>query len=120
MVNFAVQPTKWYETQNNIFVAWQGFLVELEGVDYDYTSYLMGFNSNHSFKLPRKFSLDLSAQYITANRYGVTKFRPNGSLNAGISKDLGEKSGKLTLNVNDIFLTTTTVALPVRTARTST
>lgn len=105
LLNFALQPTKWWETQNNIFVAWQGFEVKLEGTNYDYDSYLTGFNSNHSFKLPGKFSIDLSAQYITANRWGATKYRPNGSLNIGISKELGEKWGKLSLNVTDIFLT---------------
>ncbi|MBK9013983.1 MAG: TonB-dependent receptor [Saprospiraceae bacterium] len=105
MLNFAVQPTKWWETQNNIFVAWQSFEVKLEETDYHYDSYLTGFNTNHSFKLPRKFTVDVSGQYVTANRWGATKYRPNGSLNAGISKDLGEKWGKLSFNVNDIFLT---------------
>ncbi len=105
MVNFAVQPTKWYETQNNVFVAWQSFLVELEGVDFNYDAYLLGFNSNHSFRLPHQFTVDLSAFFITANRYGVTKFSPNGNLNLGFSKDFGEKWGKLSLNCNDIFMT---------------
>jgi hypothetical protein len=105
MVNFAVQPAKWYETQNNVFVAWQGFLVELEGVDFNYDAYLLGFNSNHSFRLPHQFTIDLSAFFISANRYGVTKFSPNGNLNLGFSKDFGEKWGKLAFNCNDIFMT---------------
>ncbi len=105
MLNFALQPTKWWETQNNVFVAWQGFEVELEGSDYNYSSFVTGFNTNHSFKLPGKFTFDLSGQFFSGGRWGATKFRPNGTLNAGISKVLSDKWGKLSLNVNDIFLT---------------
>jgi hypothetical protein len=105
MINAAFQPTKWWETQNNMFLVWQGSVVNLEGKNYDYNAYFLGLNSNHSFRLPNKFSIDLSAFFITANRFGATKYEPNGNLNLGVSKDFGEKWGKLTLNCNDIFQT---------------
>lgn len=105
MINVALQPTKWWETQTNMFLVWQQSAVKLEGTDITYDSYFLGVNSNHSFRLPHQFSLDISAFFITANRYGATKYQPNGTLNAGISKDFGDKWGKLSFNCNDIFMT---------------
>ncbi len=105
MINFNLQPTPWWEMQNNAFIAYQNFENEYEGERFNIPSKFIGIFSSQSFKLPKKFSIELSAQYITANNSGVMKYQDNGNLNIGIQKELGEKWGKLSFNVNDIFVT---------------
>ena len=105
MLNFPLQPTPWWDMQTTAFVAYQLFYTEYEGTELKIPSKFVGFNSNHSFRLPLHFSLEISGQYVTANNSGVTKYKSNGQLNAGLQKDLGETWGKLSFNVTDIFVT---------------
>ncbi|HVI46011.1 MAG TPA: TonB dependent receptor [Chitinophaga sp.] len=62
-------------------------------------------NTNNMFKLPGGFSAELSGTYISPMVFGVYRFRPQYYVDAGISKSILNKTGKLTLNVTDIFNT---------------
>ncbi len=103
MLNFPWQPAKWWEMQSTVFYAWQLFNVNYEGSKIDVPTRFVGFNNSQTFRLPHKFSFDISAFFITANNSGIVKYNANGTLNFGLQKDLGERWGKLTLNLNDIF-----------------
>ncbi|MCB0518963.1 MAG: TonB-dependent receptor [Lewinellaceae bacterium] len=105
MINFPLHPAKWWDMQTTAFIAYQKFDMEIEGERLKIPSKFIGLFSSHSFKLPKQFSIELSGQYFTANNSGVTKYKDNGQLNFGIQKDLGERWGKLSLNVTDIFTT---------------
>jgi hypothetical protein len=105
VVNAPWQPAKWWEMQNNVFVAWQLFDLNYVGTPLKIPTKFLGFNSVHSFKLPKKWSVEVSGGMITANSSGVFKYKANGQLNFGIQKELGERWGKLNLNVTDLFMT---------------
>ena len=64
-----------------------------------------GFNTTNSFTLPHKWSIELSGNYNSPGYWGVAKWEAQGTVNAGIQKDFGEKGGKVRFNVNDIFQT---------------
>lgn len=103
MINFPWKPTKWWEMQNNAFVATQFFDLVYEQVPFKISSRFVGFNSTQSFTLPRKFSIELSGGYITDNQYGVTNYKGNGQMSLGIQKELAPGWGKLNFSISDIF-----------------
>lgn len=103
MVGFPWRPFKWWEMQNNVFYAYQLFQDNYEGKQYDTPVNFGGANLSQTFKFPRRFSLDISGNFMTASNWGFVKYRPNGSLNFGLQKELGERWGKLTVNANDVF-----------------
>ncbi|MBB6126530.1 outer membrane beta-barrel family protein [Mucilaginibacter lappiensis] len=60
-------------------------------------------NFNESFKLPKKYSLELSGWYNSQWYNGTTKIDGLGSLNAGIKKELNNNGGSFQLSVADIL-----------------
>ena len=104
MLNFPWQPAKWWEMQSSAFIAYQQFSNEYKGENLSVQSRFVGFNTTQNFHLPRKFSLEVSGNFMTASKYGLIAYNPNGQLNLGLQKDLGERWGKLSLNVTDVFM----------------
>ncbi len=97
---------KWWEMQNNVYVNSNQINFELKGQKIRLGNVTYGFNSTHTFTLPRKFTLEISGNYDSPGYWGVAKWDATGSANVGIQKDLGEKWGKLRFNVSDLFLST--------------
>ena len=102
-LNFPVHPCKWWEMQNDMFVAYQKNSLVYENSPITTTSRFGGFNSTQSFTLPKQFSIEVSGNFITPGYDGLSHWKPNGQLNIGIQKKLGEEWGSLSLSANDIF-----------------
>ncbi len=103
MVNHPYHPTKWWEMRNSVFIAWQRFDMIYQDEAISIPTQFTGFNSVHSFTLPKDFSAELSAGMITANYSGLYRYKANGTINCSIQKDLGERWGKLNFGVLDIL-----------------
>ncbi|QHS54049.1 TonB-dependent receptor [Mucilaginibacter sp. 14171R-50] len=58
-----------------------------------------------NFAISSTLAAELSGRYETATFYGINNVRPNYYVDAGISKQIFNKLGKLSLAVNDIFKT---------------
>lgn len=99
-----LQLTDWWEMSNNLYFNSLALDFELEGKPLKVKNLAYGFNSNHSFKLPRQFSLEVTGNFNSPTYWGIAYWRATGSLNIGIEKDFGEKWGKVRLNANDLFL----------------
>jgi iron complex outermembrane receptor protein len=65
--------------------------------------FIYSFNFNESFKVPKKYSLELSGWYNSQSYNGTTKIDGFGSLNAGIKKELNNNGGSFQLSVADIL-----------------
>ncbi|MEZ2334593.1 TonB-dependent receptor [Mucilaginibacter sp. RCC_168] len=65
--------------------------------------FIYTFNFNESFKLPKKYSFELSGWYNSQWYNGTTKINGLGSLNAGIKKELNNNGGSFQLSVADIL-----------------
>jgi hypothetical protein len=104
MLNFPLQPAKWWNMQNSIFAAWRSFEMDYEGKHLTVPTQFAGFNTTQSFTLPHSWSIDVSGNLITDNKYGLMRYKTNGTLNLGIQKDLGPTWGKLSLSIADIFI----------------
>lgn len=99
-----LQLADWWEMSNNLYFNSLALDFELEGKPLKVKNLAYGFNSNHSFKLPRQFSLEVTGNFNSPTYWGIAYWRATGSLNIGIEKDFGEKWGKVRLNANDLFL----------------
>ncbi len=103
---FPFHPAKWWEMQNNLYANGTEINVELEGEKIQLRNVTYGFNSTHTFTLPRKFTIEVSGNYDSPSYWGVAKWQATGSANVGIQKDFGEKWGKLRFSASDLFLST--------------
>jgi outer membrane receptor protein involved in Fe transport len=69
------------------------------------TSFIYSLNFNESFKLPKKFSFELSGWYNSRSYNGTVRVDALGSLDAGIKKELKNNGGSFQLSVADILRT---------------
>jgi outer membrane receptor protein involved in Fe transport len=103
---FPLKPTKWWEMGNNLYVNGIEINFVLEGQRLQLRTLTYGFNSTHTFTLPKRFTLEVSGNFDSPGYWGVAKWKATGSANIGIQKDFGQKWGKLRLSVTDLFLST--------------
>jgi hypothetical protein len=104
-LNLPFHPTKWWDMQNNAYVNSTKLNFKIDGKPLEVKNINYGFNTTNAFTLPQKWSLEISANYNSPGYWGVMKWQANGTVNAGIEKNFGDKWGKLRFNVNDIFQT---------------
>jgi hypothetical protein len=99
-------PTKWWDLSTNIYTNASTLDFELEGKALQIQNLAYGIYASNTFRLPRKFTVELTGNYDSPSYWGIAKWRATGSLNVGVEKDLGNKWGKLRLNANDLLLST--------------
>ncbi len=63
-----------------------------------------------SWKMAKKWSLEMSGNYTSSMLNEFLTISPQGSLNLGIQKSFAENAGKISLNLSDIFYTQITRA----------
>jgi hypothetical protein len=102
-LSFHYSFTKWWETQNDFYVGYQLSNFIFADKPIEVVTKAAGFNCTQSITLPHKFSIDISANYLTPSYWGIYKYNGNGNLSFGFNKNFGEKWGSLTFNINDIF-----------------
>ncbi|RYU90807.1 hypothetical protein EWM62_09190 [Mucilaginibacter terrigena] len=98
------------------FTSWWGSRYDIDASYQRYVAYAMYGNLNkgtgdliiqtsQDFTLNNTISAEISGRYETATFYGINNVRPNYFVDAGISKQILNKLGKLSLAVTDIFKT---------------
>jgi hypothetical protein len=99
------QITSWWEIQNNLTGNWQMIATRQEGGDL-YTRNQNGFqiNSTQTFKLPKKYTIELSGFYMSPVINGYYNWLARGFVNLGIQKEFKNNSA-LRFSCNDIFET---------------
>jgi iron complex outermembrane receptor protein len=65
----------------------------------------INFSTTQQFVISNTLSADLLAKYESPNFYGISQFKTNYFVNAGLSKQLFNKRASLKLSVADIFNT---------------
>lgn len=104
-LSLPVTVTKWWNMQLNINGSFQqinGWYNEQALTIENKTFFLSG---QQIFTLPKEFSLSLSGFYNSAGLFGIYRFTPVGSLDAGIQKKITSKKTTLRLNFSNIFNT---------------
>jgi iron complex outermembrane receptor protein len=103
--NAPVNFTSWWTAQFNADYSYQRYTVYPQYGNFSKASgYFVG-TSTQSFTISKTIAAEVSGRYESSTVYGIVEFQPIYLINAGISKQLFNKLGKLTLNFNDIFNT---------------
>ncbi|MEL5993653.1 TonB-dependent receptor domain-containing protein [Hymenobacter segetis] len=106
----ALEPAKWWSTNNNVVVYYARFIGSLAGTSLDKGQPAFNATSTSTFTLGHGWGADLTGSYQSRQLYGFFDLRPQGQLTAGISKSVWDKKGNFKLNVADLFYTQKTRA----------
>ncbi|MDX1913297.1 MAG: outer membrane beta-barrel protein, partial [Saprospiraceae bacterium] len=101
-----VKPASWWEMGNNVYANAVEINFESEGQTIRLNTLTYGFNTTNTFKLPKKFTLEISGNFDSPGFWGIAHWQATGSFNVGLEKNMGDKWGKLRFNASDLFLST--------------
>lgn len=104
VVAFPLQVTSWWEVQNNLTANYQKVNSVLNGEVYEVDLIGSQIISTNTFKLPKKYTIELLGYYSSPAVNGYFNMLSRGFVNLGIQKQF-EKAGVLRLSCNDIFET---------------
>ncbi len=99
-----LNPLRWWEMTNNLYINNAETNFNLEGNDLTFRSFLYGFNSMHTFRLPGGYNLELSGNYNSPGYMGIMKWKATGAVNMGLQKELGERWGRLRFNASNLLM----------------
>ncbi len=103
-ISLPIRVKDWWNIQSSVFGVYQNFIYKYENVSDEIPYRFMGIECSQSFILPKQFFVDVSGSVVTDNYYGLTKYKRNGVLSLGIRKKLSERWGEITINANDLLL----------------
>ena len=104
MAAFPLEVAPWWEMQNNFTGNYQKVRSELNGENYDVNQIGLQVVNTHTFKLPKKYTIELMGNYNSPRIGGYYRALSQGFVNLGVQKDF-EKAGVLRVSCNDIFET---------------
>ncbi|MEB2780041.1 TonB-dependent receptor family protein [Algoriphagus sp. C2-6-M1] len=105
VVAFPWQVTSWWEMQNNLTGNYQNVNSVLNGEAYEVDQLGIQIISTNTFKLPKKYTIELVGFYSSPVVNGYFNWLSRGFVNLGVQKEF-EKAGVLRFSCNDIFETT--------------
>ncbi|MEP6750771.1 MAG: outer membrane beta-barrel family protein, partial [Bacteroidota bacterium] len=106
IISLPVKVNNWWTMQFNITGLWQqvNAIYKKEPVSLSYAN--INIYASQQFKLPKKFSLELSGFYQSKSLSGLSTVKPFGTLDIGLKKKLGQKSS-LQFSASNILNTMT-------------
>lgn len=109
LVNYGIS----FTASTDFFKWWTGthfaevFRNEYSGTtqetSFDNSTTSFSLNSQNSFKAGRGYTFELSAYYYSGSVYGISSYKSNYEVSAGVQKTLLKDKASLKLMVNDIF-----------------
>ncbi len=102
VISLPAKMNDWWTMQFNITGQWQqvNAIYKKEPVRLSYAN--INIYGSQQFKLPKKFSLELSGFYQSESLSGISTVKAFGSIDIGLKKKLGQKSS-LQFNASDIM-----------------
>lgn len=104
-INAPLKFTEWWTSNYDIDASYQRYVAYPRYGNLNKGAGDLVINSTQDFKISETIAAQLSGKYETATFYGIRQYRPTFMANAGVSKDIFHKLGKLSISVNDIFKT---------------
>ncbi|MGV3586981.1 MAG: outer membrane beta-barrel protein [Adhaeribacter sp.] len=92
-----------WEAQNNLLAMRQQVKTQIAEAPFKFARSSFSFNSSHTFKLPKMYSVELSGFYNSPTILGIKKVRAMSAINIGFRKELNNNRGRLNLSFSDIF-----------------
>jgi hypothetical protein len=99
----SVEPTKWWSMDNNITFSGGKSTSTYPEYEFNQSFFGMDIGWENSFKLPKKFKVQLSASYSTPYRDGIAQVRSFYAATVGVQKSLWDGKGSIKINYNNFI-----------------
>ncbi|HEY4324782.1 MAG TPA: TonB-dependent receptor [Mucilaginibacter sp.] len=97
--------TNWWNADFNLDASYQRYVAYPENGNLNQGIQDIIFITIQRFLISNAITAELSGKYESPTFYGITRYKANYSVNAGIGTQLFNKRASLKLNVSDIFNT---------------
>ena len=97
--------TNWWNADFNLDASYQRYVAYPENGNLDQGVQDIIFITTQHFIITDAITAELSGRYESPTFYGITRYKANYSVNAGVGAQLFNKRASLKLNVSDIFNT---------------
>ncbi|MGZ3872432.1 MAG: TonB-dependent receptor domain-containing protein [Mucilaginibacter sp.] len=91
----------WWEMNYDLIGGWHRFKLDYTPLPAEKTYFAYDLHAIQTFKLPRKFSIELSGYCNSTSYNGSRKVDGYGVFNTGIKKELKNKKGSFQLAISD-------------------
>jgi len=95
--------TDWWEMQYNVIGTYQILKAGHLETPVELTNLSLNINGANTFKLPKKFTFEISGFSRSPSLFGISEFQSVGSLNLGLEKKLNNDGGAFRFNVTDLL-----------------
>jgi outer membrane receptor protein involved in Fe transport len=99
-----VKITDWWESSYDFVGGLHKYKVDYTPQTFTKTYFSYSANFAETFKLPKKYSFELSGYYNSSSYYSTSRSNGNGTLNFGVKKELNNNGGSLQLSVSDLLM----------------
>ncbi|MBO0951403.1 TonB-dependent receptor domain-containing protein [Fibrella forsythiae] len=102
-ISFPVKVTKWWQMQTNLSGFYNNYKTYYNDQLLTLQQTSWNVYSSQNLTLSKTMSVEVSGYYNGAGVYGFYRYQPQSALSIGIQKQVWEKKGRFSLNINDIF-----------------
>jgi iron complex outermembrane receptor protein len=97
--------TTWWNANFNLDAAYQRYVAYPVNGNLDKGTQDITFSTTQSFIISKTLTAEINGKYESPSFYGISQFKADYSVDAGIAQQLFDKRGSLKLNITDIFNT---------------
>lgn len=102
-VSASLQPFKWWNMDNNINFSGGNSTSTYPNYEFNQSFFGVDISWDNTFKLPKKFKVQLSAFYSTPYKDGISQIRSNYVATIGLQKAFGDGKALLKINYNNFI-----------------
>jgi hypothetical protein len=95
--------SKIWMSNNNINLFYKEYHVDYQGIQSVNGRTAFNFNTNHTIKLPKNYTIELNGMYNSPSAEGILRQKAMYVFGFGAQKTFMDKRASLKLNVNDVF-----------------
>ncbi len=103
-ISFPIPITDWWEIRTSWTGQWSEINDDLDGQMLSFSRKSWYMNGSSNFKLPNKFSVEVSGRYSSAQYFGTVLWEAFSSVDIGIQKEFENNNGILRFGVSDLFI----------------
>ncbi|GAO42063.1 outer membrane beta-barrel family protein [Flavihumibacter petaseus] len=103
MATLPIEVTPWWTSNINLGVYYQEVSAHLKNGQVKEDQWYYTISGAETFRLPKKFTLELSGYYQSKSLFGVAVFNGLGALNIAVQRKICKDQVSLTAGVDDLF-----------------
>ena len=95
--------TKWWGADNQLVGSYARTSTQVEGQPVRLARFGWSASSDHTFTLPRAYTLTVGGSYYSPSVNGLFRMKSSGMVNVGLKKQFAQDRATLSLRLTDLF-----------------